>query len=356
MKRIYFAAGVLLFLSCLLLFGQGQVFPPASSGSGSGTVSTGIANCVAYYVAANTTVGAAKDSGDQCRIQFDATAQTVDFLDSMGDPMVRINLTNGTISNLSGDETLDTLLCHAMADIAAPSNAGELNFGCRNGLLMFRAFGGAATYVPNGNSSGEATKGVAGAYDATAWNASVETPTKDAVRDKIEAGVPLADAFTNNPTDCSVTNTFATTIAANGNLTCDRPIGMFFFGHGNNAGAAASTTTYGNFGAQEGFNTTEGLRTSVLPSSCTARNLRFVTTTSQPGGGSLVVTLREGPNGTLADTALTITLAAGTAAGVHSDTTNTASLTGGEVISLEVVNNDAGASSANITSFSFQCN
>jgi hypothetical protein len=70
---------------------------------------------------------------------------------------------------------------------SAPGTAGQTAFYTKSGQLATRANGGSEVLYAHGNSSGEATKGVAGAYDATTWNGNSETPTKDAIRDKIES-------------------------------------------------------------------------------------------------------------------------------------------------------------------------
>jgi hypothetical protein len=76
-----------------------------------------------------------------------------------------------------------------LTDISTPSapSAGKTATYTKSGRWCTRANGGSEVCYADGNSSGEATKGVAGAYDATSWNGSSETPTKDAVRDKIES-------------------------------------------------------------------------------------------------------------------------------------------------------------------------
>jgi hypothetical protein len=68
---------------------------------------------------------------------------------------------------------------------------------------------------------------------------------------------------------------------------------------------------------------------------------------SQPATGSLVLTIRK--NGV--DTAITITIPAGTSSGTFSDTTNSVSFAAGDLISVKAVNN-ASATSGNITAIS----
>ena len=72
--------------------------------------------------------------------------------------------------------------------------------------------------------------------------------------------------------------------------------------------------------------------------------------TAQPGTGSLVLTLRI--NG--ANTALTFTIPAGSAAGVYSDLANTVAFTAGDTYNLSVLNN-AAANSGSIRSVQYTC-
>lgn len=87
---------------------------------------------------------------------------------------------------------------------------------------------------------------------------------------------------------------------------------------------------------------TENQREFPLPVAGTAKNFFFTTTTAQSGTGSLVLTIRK--NG--ADTSIVITIAAGSAAGQFSDTTNTESFAAGDTLSVKVTNNASISSAA----------
>lgn len=80
---------------------------------------------------------------------------------------------------------------------------------------------------------------------------------------------------------------------------------------------------------------TENQRDFPLPFSGTAKNFYFITSTTQSGTGSLVLTVRK--NG--ADTSIVITIAAGSAAGTFSNTSDTASFTAGDTLAVKVTNN-----------------
>jgi len=79
-----------------------------------------------------------------------------------------------------------------------------------------------------------------------------------------------------------------------------------------------------------------------IPFACTAQNLFVRTGGTQGAGGSLVFTVRK--NG--ADTALTLTVAAGATLGMYSDITNTVSFAAGDRINVKVVNNHTSTSTA----------
>lgn len=107
---------------------------------------------------------------------------------------------------------------------------------------------------------------------------------------------------------------------------------------GNGIQATAGTTSYNTIGAIN-LNGTEANRQAVIPDAGTIKTLRLVTTTAQPGTGSLVITVRK--NGV--DTAITLTVAAGAAAGAFADAVNTVAFAAGDLLSFKYVNNAATA-------------
>lgn len=111
----------------------------------------------------------------------------------------------------------------------------------------------------------------------------------------------------------------------------------------NGVTVALSSTVYAApfFGGS--FNATEGNRQLTIKVAGTVGNLYVRTNSAQSGLGSLVITVRK--NG--ADTAVTLTIAAGAAAATFSDVANTVSFAAGDLIGFKVVNN-AAATSANI--------
>lgn len=119
-----------------------------------------------------------------------------------------------------------------------------------------------------------------------------------------------------------------------------------------NAGAAqvtASTTAFAPIGSTSNFNATENNRQGIIPRPALVSNLVIVTATAQSGTGSIVFTVRK--NGV--DTALTITIAAGTAAGTFTDSTNSVLFAANDLISLKAVNN-ATANSTQLIAWSIK--
>jgi len=94
--------------------------------------------------------------------------------------------------------------------------------------------------------------------------------------------------------------------------------------------------------------TQENVRQIVIPCSMTISNFFIQTGNSQSATGSHVLTLRK--NGV--DTSVQITIPAGSAAGVFSDTANSSTFAAGDLLGVRMINN-ASASAAQIQSISF---
>jgi hypothetical protein len=99
-------------------------------------------------------------------------------------------------------------------------------------------------------------------------------------------------------------------------------------------GTVFSTLTGGNFSG------IENARITIMPQACTLSRMYFATATAQPASGALVLTLRKNN----ADTALVITIAAGTAGNFFNDTTNAVSFTAGQYASIRFQNFASAAS------------
>lgn len=112
-------------------------------------------------------------------------------------------------------------------------------------------------------------------------------------------------------------------------------------------GAASPTTRYHAISG-----TISSLTTAYqvpLPTACTFGNFYFRIYSAQPASGSLVLTLQKNA----ADTALTITIAAGSAIGNYTDNTNTVSFVAGDTWQIKIVQN-ATAGSTNLGGYSFK--
>lgn len=104
---------------------------------------------------------------------------------------------------------------------------------------------------------------------------------------------------------------------------------------GSVTGLAAGTTRYGSIGG-----TTAETQVSIpLASACTINNLYVRTTATMPANSSLQVTIFK--NGSA--TAVTLTISAGTAAGIYSDTANNASFSAGDRYQIEFKNTGSAA-------------
>lgn len=97
----------------------------------------------------------------------------------------------------------------------------------------------------------------------------------------------------------------------------------------------ASTTRYIAVGSSSASASESSAKIPV--SACIIRNLRFNLNTTSPAAGTVVITLRK--NGV--DTALTITIAAGTTPVVLFDTTHPITFADNDLYAFSIVNNDA---------------
>lgn len=112
---------------------------------------------------------------------------------------------------------------------------------------------------------------------------------------------------------------------------------------GNGNTVALSTTVYAQWFFGSSFQANETNRQIQAVFAGTIKNLYVRTSTAQSGTGSLVVTLRNNT----ADTTVTLTIAAGAAAGTFTDLVNSFTVAAGDDLSIKIVNN-ATATSATI--------
>lgn len=136
-----------------------------------------------------------------------------------------------------------------------------------------------------------------------------------------------------------------TAASSGGTLTTKDTLG----GSAGNNTIASGTTAYLYIFAGVAPSTTEADTQFGVPVGGTLRNFRVRTRSAQPGTGSLVFTVRVAA----ANTSITATVASGAAAGLVSDTSNTASISAGQNLSISVVNN-ASSASAQIAMWSLE--
>lgn len=108
----------------------------------------------------------------------------------------------------------------------------------------------------------------------------------------------------------------------------------------------AGLQTFANFSNLAGSGT-EAPRRLPMPTACTLSKFYLLMSSNQPASGSLVLTIRK--NG--ADTALVITVAAGSVAGNYANTANTATFAAGDLMAIKF-NNNAAANSGGLGAFS----
>ena len=113
----------------------------------------------------------------------------------------------------------------------------------------------------------------------------------------------------------------------------------------------AGGTSYWQPGSAQADSTEVG-RQYVATNNGTISNLYVRTLTTQNAGGSLVITIRKNS----ANTAITVTIPAGSAAGTFTDLTNSFTVVAGNLMSIQGVNNAPASASAFMQQVSFNYN
>ena len=116
-------------------------------------------------------------------------------------------------------------------------------------------------------------------------------------------------------------------------LTYDTPLQTQVIGGNQDANVPASTTGY--LGFYSTSTAVEARRVMAMPIAGTISKLYVVTSGAQDARGSLVITLRN--NGV--SQSLTTTVPAGSGAGTFSDTSNSFTVSAGDLVSIQVTNN-----------------
>jgi hypothetical protein len=153
---------------------------------------------------------------------------------------------------------------------------------------------------------------------------------------------PSAVRFLRINADNTVTARTSAEMVTDLGITSSSTSILYQFANGDTL--AAGATRYGAlFGGSANHNASDNVRRTPMITNGTLTRLYVMTSTAQPATGSLVCTVRKNS----VDQALTITIAAGSAAGVFSDLVNSVSVVVGDQMGMKFVNN-ATATSAGI--------
>jgi len=152
---------------------------------------------------------------------------------------------------------------------------------------------------------------------------------------------PSAVRFLRINADNTVTARTAAEMVTDLGITTSSTSILYQFANGDTL--AAGATRFGSlFGGSANHNASDAVRRTPMITNGTLTRLYVMTSTAQPATGSLVCTVRKNS----VDQALTITIAAGSAAGVFSDLVNSVSVVVGDQMGMKFVNNSTGTSAA----------
>ena len=150
---------------------------------------------------------------------------------------------------------------------------------------------------------------------------------------------PFAVRFLRINNDNTVTARTAAEMVSDLGITTSSTSVLYQFANGDTL--TASQTRFGSlFGGSANHNASDAVRRTPMITNGTLTRLYVMTSTAQPATGSLVCTVRKNS----IDQALTITIAAGSAAGVFSDLVNSVSVVVGDQMGMKFLNNATGTS------------
>ena len=150
---------------------------------------------------------------------------------------------------------------------------------------------------------------------------------------------PSAVRFLRINNDNTVTARTAAEMVSDLGITTSSTSVLFQFANGDTL--TSGQTRFGAlFGGSANHNASDAVRRTPMITNGTLTRLYVMTSTAQPATGSLVCTVRKNS----VDQALTITIAAGSAAGVFSDLVNSVSVVAGDQMGIKFVNNATGTS------------
>jgi hypothetical protein len=150
---------------------------------------------------------------------------------------------------------------------------------------------------------------------------------------------PSAVRYLRINNDNTVTARTAAEMVSDLGITTSSTSVLYQFANGDTL--TASQTRFGAlFGGSANHNASDAVRRTPMITNGTLTRLYVMTSTAQPATGSLVCTVRKNS----VDQALTITIAAGSAAGVFSDLVNSVSVVAGDQMGMKFLNNATGTS------------
>jgi hypothetical protein len=265
-----------------------------------------------------------------------STLPTSTFAD--GDA-IYLGATAGSITNVKPSAP-NHLVYLGIVTTASPGNAGRMYVRVQNGYELQELHNVVATAPANNDYL---------YYDSSTFLYRLRQLTASLITDSTTVGQnlvklpnPSAVRFLRINADNTVTARTAAEMVTDLGITSSSTSILYQFANGDTL--AAGATRFGAlFGGSANHNASDNVRRTPMITNGTLTRLYVMTSTAQPATGSLVCTVRKNS----VDQALTITIAAGSAAGVFSDLVNSVSVVVGDQMGMKFVNN-ATATSAGI--------
>lgn len=251
---------------------------------------------------------------------------------------IYLGATAGSITNVKPSAP-NHLVYLGIVTTASPGNAGRMYVRIQNGYELQELHNVVATSPANNDYL---------YYDASTslyrlrqLTASLITDSTTVGQNLVKLPNPSAVRFLRINADNTVTARTAAEMVTDLGITTSSTSILYQFANGDTL--AAGATRFGSlFGGSANHNASDAVRRTPMITNGTLTRLYVMTSTAQPATGSLVCTVRKNS----VDQALTITIAAGSAAGVFSDLVNSVSVVVGDQMGMKFVNNSTGVSAA----------
>jgi hypothetical protein len=216
------------------------------------------------------------------------------------------------------------------------------NFATGTSGTDFAISSAGSTHTFNLPTASAANRGALSSADWTTFNGKQDAVGFTTVGTNLATlPNPSAVRFLRINNDNTVTARTAAEMVSDLGITTSSTSVLYQFANGDTLTAGA--TRFGAlFGGSANHNASDAVRRTPMVTNGTLSRLYVMTNTAQPATGSLVCTLRKNS----VDQALTVTIAAGSAAGVFSDLVNSVSVVAGDQMGMKFVNNASGTSAA----------